>query len=72
MKATIKTYQTNASLFVDKEVVRIDWDGMEFDCKSEYQEWIAEQMIPAEGCENYENVKQSLEIATDYLRSFGQ
>lgn len=68
MKATIKTYQTNALLFNERGGVNIDWDGVEFDTKDEYRHWIEEQLTPAEGCENYAAVRQALEIATDYLR----
>ena len=68
MKATIKTYQTNANLFVNEQTFTIDWDGMEFHTRNQYKEWIEEEMEPAKECDNYEEVRQSLEIATDYLR----
>ena len=52
MKATIKNYRVNATLFVDGENYDINWDGMEFDNPAEYKEWVDEQ----------------LEAATDHLR----
>lgn len=68
MKANIKTYKTNAYLFVDEKSYTIEWDGLEFDNEEEYYGWITEVMEPAMGCSNYEEVKLSLEIATDYMR----
>ncbi len=68
MKAIIKTYQTNATLTVGDQFFTIDWDGMEFHTRDEYKEWIDEEMTPASECENYNEVRLSLEIATDYLR----
>ena len=68
MKANIKTYKTIAALFVNEKYYTIDWDGLEFDNKEEYYEWITEVMKPAMKCTNYEEVKLVLEIATDYLR----
>lgn len=68
MNATIKTYKTNATLFVNDNSYTIDWDGMEFDSVEEYDEWISESLTPAKECGNYNDVRQSLEIVTDYLR----
>ena len=68
MKAEIKTYRTNAILFADGNACTIDWDGVEFDNAEEYGEWIAEQLAPAAAAQNYDEIKMSLEIATDYLR----
>lgn len=68
MKATIETYRNNATLFVNDNAHTIDWDGAEFDTVEEYNEWIAEQLIPAAAADNYDDIKHSLEIATDYLR----
>lgn len=66
--ATIKTYPNNAILFVDGDAHDINWDGMEFENKREYYDWIAEVLMPADMCDNYDDVRMSLEIATDYLR----
>ena len=68
MKATIKNYRVNATLFVDGENYDINWDGMEFDNPAEYKEWVDEQLEAAEECENYDEVRRSLEAATDHLR----
>ncbi len=68
MKATIKTFRTNATLFINDNAHTIDWDGVEFDTTEEYSEWIAEELTPAAGADNYDAIKLSLEIATDYLR----
>lgn len=70
MKATIKTYRTNATLFANDDAYTINWDGLrgEFDTVAEYNEWISEQLTPAAAARNYDEIKLSLEIATDYLR----
>ena len=68
MKAEIKTYRTNAVLFVGEDFVDVNWDGMEFDNPVEYKEWIDEQLEAAEECENYAELRASLEAATDHLR----
>lgn len=68
MKAEIRTYQTNATLFVNDNAHTIDWDGLTFDTPAEYSEWITEELTPAAAADNYDEVRQSLEIATDYLR----
>lgn len=67
-KAEIRTYQTNANLFVDNNVYTIFWDGLTFGTPAEYSEWIAEELTPAAAADNYDEVRQALEIATDYLR----
>ena len=68
MKAEIKTYRTNAVLCVGEDFINVNWDGMEFDNPVDYAEWIDEQLVAAEECENYGDVKASLEAATDHLR----
>lgn len=68
MKANIKTYKVNAVLFVNNDSFDIDWDGMEFDNPTDYAEWIDEQLVAAEECENYAEVRRTLEAATDHLR----
>ena len=68
MKANIKTYKVNAVLFVNNDSFNIDWDGMEFDNPTDYAEWIDEQLVAAEECENYAEVRRTLEAATDHLR----
>lgn len=68
MKATIKTYRNNATLFVNDNAHTIDWDGCDFDTVEEYDEWITEQLTPAAATDNYDDIKHFLEIATDYLR----
>ena len=68
MKANIKTYKVNAVLFVNNDSFGIDWDGMEFDNPTDYAEWIDEQLVAAEECENYAEVRRTLEAATDHLR----
>jgi len=68
MKANIKTYKVNAVLFVNNDSFDIDWDGMEFDNPTDYAEWIDEQLVAAEECENYAEVRRTLEVATDHLR----
>lgn len=68
MKAEIRTYQTNATLFANDNAHAIYWDGVEFDTTEEYNKWIAEQLTPAAAARNYDEIKMSLEIATDYLR----
>lgn len=69
IEAEIKTYRTNAILFVGEEdIYRIDWDGYEFITPQEYYEWIDEVLEPANGCKNYDHVRTMLEISTDYLR----
>lgn len=68
-KAVIKTYQTNADLFLpDGTIERIDWDGLEFDNDAGYNEWISEQLKSANACDNYDEIRTQLEIVTDYLR----
>lgn len=64
----IKTYKTNANLFIGDETFYINWDGLEFDSEEEYNEWINEQISPAADCDNYDDLKEILEIATDYIR----
>ena len=68
MKANIKTYKVNAVPFVNNDSFGIDWDGMEFDNPTDYAEWIDEQLVAAEECENYAEVRRTLEAATDHLR----
>ena len=67
-EGTIKTYKTNAYLCVGEKGYFIDWDGISFDTEDEYKEWVSEVLAPAKECDNYDDVKLSLEIATDYLR----
>lgn len=68
MKATIKTYQGNADLFLDGQCYGIRWDGAAFDTRQEYDEWIDEQLAPIAGAENLADIRTTLEIATDSLR----
>lgn len=68
MEATINNYRVNATLFVDGESYDINWDGMVFDNRTDYSEWIDEQLEAAEECENYDEVRRTLEAATDHLR----
>lgn len=68
MKATINTYQSNATVFFDGNAIDINWDGLEFDAQYEYAEWIDEQLAPIADADNYTEVRTGLEIATDYLR----
>jgi hypothetical protein len=68
MNITIKTYETNAVLFVNDNSYTIDWDGLEFDTAEEYDEWISESLAPIKECGNYNDFRLLLEIATDDLR----
>lgn len=76
MKATIKTYNTNAILSFDvndkidntyKSII-YDFQGEKFDSDEEYEEWIDEQLSQIKDYENYEDIRLSLKIATDHLR----
>lgn len=68
--AKIKTYPGNASLMVEGEGYDISWYDLEFDSVEEYDKWIEESVSPALDCQNYKDVKLSLEIATDHLRPY--
>lgn len=68
MKATIKTYQCNATVFFNDNAIDINWDGLEFDAQYEYAEWVAGQLAPIADADNYPEVRTRLEIATDQLR----
>ena len=68
-EASIKTYKTNASLFVDEDTYFIDWDGLTFYSEDEYQEWLDNAVAPADGCKNRDEIRNLLEIATNYLKS---
>lgn len=66
--ASIKTFKTNADLFIGDDFFVIDWDGMTFSTEEEYQEWLDEAIEPARDCKNRDEIRKSLEIVTDYLR----
>ncbi|MBO4498780.1 MAG: hypothetical protein J5732_00810 [Bacteroidaceae bacterium] len=67
MKATIKTYQTNADVWFNEESKTINWDGLQVDSAEEYNEWIDNELAFCKEAENYQEIRQSLAIATEYI-----
>lgn len=68
MKATIKTYKTNADVFFGEiKNLSLNWDGICFDNKDEWNDWADYALQPIREAENYEDVRMSLYTATYHL-----
>ncbi len=76
MKAIIKTYPTNAEIFVDdvndNRHISVSYDFQDsnfFETKEEIREMIDEWLEEIKDVENYEEIAQTLEIQLDRYRS---
>lgn len=72
MRATIKTYPTNATVFYGDKTISIDYDFQDptfFESKEEVREWIDDQLTEIRDAENYEDIVLSLEIELDKYRA---
>ncbi len=76
MKAIIKTYPTNAEIFVDdandNRHISVFYDFQDsnfFETKEEMREMIDEWLEEIKDVENYEEIAQTLEIQLDRYRS---
>ena len=68
MKAEIKTYQTNATIYYCDHAYNVNWYGAECESQAEYNDWISDWLEPIEDADNYAEIRTKLEIATDHLR----
>lgn len=71
MRATVKTYPTNATVFYGDKTISIDYDFQDptfFESKEEVREWIDDQLTEIRDAENYEDIVLSLEIELDKYR----
>ena len=68
MKAEIKAYQTNATIYYCDHAYNVNWDGAECESQAEYNDWISDWLEPIEDADNYAEIRTKLEIATDHLR----
>lgn len=68
MKAEIKTYQTNATIYYCDHAYNVNWDGAECESQAEYNDWISDWLEPIADADNYNEIRTKLEIATDHLR----
>ena len=76
MKAIIKTYPTNAEIFVDdandNRHISVSYDFQDsnfFETKEEIREMIDEWLEEIKDVENYEEIALTLEIQLDRYRS---
>lgn len=71
MKATIKTYKTNAEVFYNSKNITINYDFTPdfFESKEDVEDFAKDALIEIEGAENYDDIKLSLEIALDAFRA---
>lgn len=76
MKAIIKTYPTNAEIFVDdandNRHISVSYDFQDpnfFETKEEMRELIDEWLEEIKDVDNYEEIAQTLEIQLDRYRS---
>lgn len=71
MRATVKTYPTNATVFYGDKTISIDYDFQDptfFESKEEVREWIDDQLTEIRDAENYDDIVLSLEIKLDKYR----
>lgn len=66
MNATIKCYQCNADIFLNGEYYNLQWDGMEWENESEWQEWADESLTPIANADNYDDIIEILHIYTQH------